>query len=424
MSNFKTPTFSYRLRGPTTLEGHVSLSGSANAGLAAMCAALLTDQTVVLKNIPDVLDVKTLAELLSHFGAVITKLEKNTLSICCNKITKTSAPAHLMSANRASFQVTGPLLARYQTVSTPPPGGDPIGGRPVDVHINSFAKLGAQIDQAGDVYTASASGGLQGTRIFMDYPSVSGTQNVLMAATLAKGDTTIVNAATEPEVIFLGNLLTQMGAVISGTGTQVIKIHGVEKLNGCEISLPSDRIEAGTFAIAAALTAGNVTIENAPVEHLDSLFSKLIDCGANLKINEKEITVSRDAALLPVNFQSLPYPGMPTDLQAPMATLLTQASGVSIVQERVFENRMLYVNELRKMGADIVIAGTSAIISGPSTLSGAKVTALDVRAGAAVLLAALSATGTSVITEIQHLDRKYDSLQSKFESLGAKMERS
>jgi len=414
---------SYRLRGPVQLAGTVRLAGSANAGLAAMCATLLTDETVVLKNMPHISDVSTLSELLQHFGAKIVNTDKNIISITCNAIKKTSAPAYLMSANRASFQVTGPLLARYGKVSTPPPGGDPIGGRPVDVHINSFVALGAQIQRSGDIYQATAPKGLIGKKIFLDYPSVSGTQNVLMAATLAVGKTTIVNAATEPEVVFLSTLLIAMGAKIKGIGTQVITVQGVEKLHGCEISLPTDRIEAGTFAIAAVLTGGKITIENAPINQLDGLLSKLRECGADLKVTGNNLQIQRNNPLVPVNFQSLPYPGLPTDLQAPMASLLTQASGVSIVQERVFENRMLYVNELRKMGADIVITGTSAVISGPSKLSGAQVTALDVRAGAAVLLAACVATGISTITEIEHLDRKYDNLQEKFCALGAQMER-
>ena len=414
----------YRVRGGAVLDGSVRISGSANAALAAMCAALLTDEDVVLENVPAVSDVDSLAELLIHLGARVFRPDPNRIEINAAGVDVFEAPTELISENRASFQVMGPLLARHGFASSPPPGGDVIGQRPIDVHLAGFAAMGARIRREEDRYVAEADGpGLRGGRVFMDYPSVSGTQNVLMAAALGRGDTTIVNAATEPEVQTLAQLLAAMGARISGSGTQIVRVEGVDRLRGATFRMMPDRIEAGTFAIAAAMTGGDVTLEDAPATVMDAVLTKLRHAGATVHEGEGTVRIVAAPQVSALSFQALPYPGLPTDLHAPMAALLTQASGVSIIHERVFDNRMLYVGELRKMGAEIVSTGSSAIVSGPTALHGAHVRALDVRAGASVMLAALVASGTTVLDEIYHLDRKYEQLDAKLSALGAELER-
>jgi UDP-N-acetylglucosamine 1-carboxyvinyltransferase len=424
----------HRLRGPryviqggTVLRGAVRISGASNAALAAMCAALLTDEELVLGNVPDVSDAESLAELLRSLGADVTSAPGAPMRLSGCGVRVYEAPTELITENRASFQVMGPLLARHGFAASAPPGGDVIGQRPIDVHLNGFEAMGARVMRDGERHVVEAPNGpgsLRGARIFMDYPSVTGTQNVLMAAVLAQGHTTIVNAATEPEVEDICRLLNAMGASVSGIGTQILEIDGVERLHGARFDVMPDRIEAGTFAIAAAMTGGDITIEEAPVRVMDAVIAKLRAAGASvIELSERSIRVVRDGALRPVSFQALPYPGLATDLHAPMAAMLTQAGGVSIVHERVFDNRMLYVSELRKFGAEIVSTGSSAIVSGPTPLHGARVRALDVRAGAAVMLAAMAAQGESVIEEIYHLDRKYERLDEKLRSLGAEVTR-
>ncbi len=413
----------YEVRGGAPLTGAVRISGSANAALAAMCAALLTEETVVLENVPAVSDIDSLADLLTHLGATVERPEPNCVVITARGGGALEAPIGLVSENRASFQVMGPLLARHGFAALPPPGGDVIGQRPIAVHLEGFVAMGATIDRVGEHYQARAPQGLTGTRLFADYPSVSGTQNVMLAATLARGQTTIVNAATEPEVQALAALLNAMGARVSGAGTQTVTAEGVERLHGARFRLVPDRVEAGTFAIAAAMTGGDVELLDAPVDVMDATVGKLRAAGATVEAREGSLRVAAGAALRPVGFQALPYPGLATDLHAPLAALLTQAGGVSIIHERVFENRMLYVGELRKMGAEIISTGSSAIINGPTPLHGALVRGLDVRAGAAVLLAGLTASGTTVIDDIYHLDRKYERLDEKLRGLGADVER-
>ena len=387
-----------------------------------MCAALLTEETVVLDNVPAVSDVDSLASLIAHLGATVERPEPNRVEITAGGVGTLEAPIEFVSESRASFQVMGPLLARHGFASLPPPGGDVIGQRPIGVHLDGFVAMGATIDRVGEHYQARAPQGLCGTRIFADYPSVSGTQNILLAATLARGETTIVNAATEPEVQALAALLNAMGARISGVGTQIVTVEGVERLYGANFTLVPDRVEAGTFAIAAAMTGGDVELVDAPVAVMDAIISKLRTAGATVEAREGSLRVAA-SRLDPVGFQALPYPGLATDLHAPLAALLTQADGVSVIHERVFENRMLYVGELRKMGAEIVSTGSSAVISGPTPLHGAHVRALDVRAGAAVLLAGLAASGTTVIDDLYHLDRKYERLDEKLTGLGAELRR-
>ena len=413
----------YRVRGGAVLRGRVRVSGSANAALAAMCACLLSDETVVLDNVPDVSDIGSLAELLTALGASVERPAPGRVTVNGGGVNVLEAPVELITENRASFQVMGPLIARHGFASLPPPGGDVIGQRPIDAHLSGFEAMGATIGRAGEFWQARAPDGLTGARLFVDYPSVSGTQNILMAATLARGETTIVNAATEPEVQALAELLNAMGARVEGAGTQMLTVRGVERLHGAAFRLPPDRIEAGTFAVAAAISGGDVEIEDAPVSVVDALVSKLRAAGATVETRADAMRVSAGERLAPVSFQALPYPGLATDLHAPLAALLTQAEGVSVIHERVFDNRMLYVGELRKLGAEIVSMGASAIVSGPAPLHAAHLRALDVRAGAAVLLAALRAAGATVIDDVFHLDRKYERLDGKLAALGVEIER-
>ena len=415
----------YLVEGGAVLNGEVRISGAKNHVLAAMCAALLTDEDLILTNVPDISDVDSLGELLTSLGASVERTGSGTMRLNASGVGVFEAPSELISENRASFQVMGPLVARHGFAASAPPGGDVIGQRPIDVHLSGFEAMGATVSRDGERYVARAPAtGLVGTRVFMDYPSVSGTQNVMMAATLARGRTTIVNAATEPEVQELCLLLNAMGARISGIGSQMLDVEGVERLHGATVRIMPDRIEAGTFAIAAAMTGGDVQIHDAPLNVMDALFTKLRAAGAAIDVCDGVLRVSRGTALRAVSFQALPYPGLATDLHAPMAALLTQAAGVSIIHERVFDNRMLYVGELRKMGAEIVSTGSSAIVSGPTMLHGTTVRALDVRAGAAVLLAALVAQGRTIIEEVSHLDRGYERLDSKLRALGVTVERS
>jgi UDP-N-acetylglucosamine 1-carboxyvinyltransferase len=416
----------YEIRGGEPLRGSVRISGAKNHVLAAMCAALLTDDDVILDNVPRISDVESLSELLVSIGAIVETLPDDRLRLNAANVSIFEAPTDLITENRASFQIMGPLLARFGYAASAPPGGDVIGQRPIDVHLGGFAAMGARVNRDGERYVVAAPDGprsLVGTRLFMDYPSVSGTQNVMMAAALARGRSTIVNAATEPEVQQLALVLNAMGANISGIGTQILDVDGVESLHGTEFSVMPDRIEAGTFAAAAAMTRGDIVLEEAPVAVMDALIAKLRAAGAQVETMERSMRVSSNGVLSAISFQALPYPGLATDLHAPMAAMLTQANGVSIIHERVFDNRMLYVDQLRRMGAEIVSTGSSAIVSGPTPLHGAHVRALDVRAGASVMLAALVASGTTYIDEIHHLDRGYERLDEKLRSLGVEVER-
>ena len=416
----------YVVQGGSTLRGAVRISGAKNAALAQMCASLLTADDVVLTNVPAISDVDTLGELLTSIGASIERTGPGRLRLNARGVNVFEAPTELITENRASFQIMGPLLARHGFASSSPPGGDVIGQRPIDVHLGGFQAMGAMVSRQGERFVAEAPGGpgsLRGARLFMDYPSVSGTQNVMMAAVLAHGHSTIVNAATEPEVQEVCHLLNAMGARVSGIGSQMLEIDGVPELHGAEIAVMPDRIEAGTFAIAAVMTGGELELQDAPVSVMDALLAKLRAAGATIEAAESSLHISRRGQISAASFQALPYPGLATDLHAPMAALLTQAAGVSIIHERVFDNRMLYVGELRKMGAEIVSTGSSAIVSGPTQLHGTHVRALDVRAGAAVLLAALVAQGQTVIDEVHHLDRGYERLDDKLRALGVQIER-
>lgn len=414
----------YRLEGGRRLEGRVQISGAKNAALPILCACLLTAEECTIDNVPAIEDVNFMVEILRSLGAEVRHdpAKPNRYTICARDVHQTTAPSNLVIQLRGSFVVMGALLGRFGEAICAPPGGDVIGERPVDVHLGGFAALGAQISRRNEAFVVHAND-LRGARIFLDYPSVSGTQNVLLAAVLARGHSAIINAAAEPEIVSLATMLNAMGARVSGAGSHTIDIEGVEVLHGVEHRIIPDRIEAGTFAIAAAVTGGEIELLDGVPEHNEALLSKLRSTGVEVAKIEGGMRVSRCGSLTGTSVQALPYPGLATDLQAPVAVLLTQAHGVSTLHERVYENRMLYIGELRKFGAEIVSAGSAAIISGPTPLTGASVRALDVRAGAALVLAGLAARGETTISDVYHLDRGYESLDSKLGALGAVIHR-
>jgi UDP-N-acetylglucosamine 1-carboxyvinyltransferase len=414
----------FRIDGGRPLRGDVHISGAKNAALPAMAAALLTGDDCVLDNVPAIEDVRMMSAVLRALGAVINETN-GSLTLRGDAVAATVAPTELVSALRASFLVMGSLLGRFGEVACAPPGGDVIGQRPLDVHLAGFRALGAEVGRRGEKFYARVPTGrrLRGARIFLDYPSVLGTENVLLAAVLAEGESVIVNAAAEPEITFLAEMLNHMGARIRGAGTHTILVDGVPELHGTRIRIIPDRIEAGTFALAAAATSGEVRVLDAEPRHLDALLLKMAEVGVRVEEFEGGFSVFGRGRYRPTSIQALPYPGLATDLQAPMAVLLTQAQGVSLVHERVYDNRMLYLGELRKFGAEVASAGATAIISGGAPLVPANARALDIRAGAALIIAALTAEGVSTITEISHLDRGYGRLDAKLAGLGARIER-
>ena len=409
------------IQGGRPLKGRLVASGSKNAALYALAAALLTREPVVLHHVPEIADIEEMGRLLEALGANVA-IEGTDVTVDGTGVSGTAAPSEHVAALRASFLVMGPLLARFGEAACPPPGGDVIGVRPLDVHLAGFRALGADVRREGPAFVARAAK-LEGARLFLDYPSVLGTVNVLFAATLAGGTTTIVNAAAEPEVEMAGDLLNAMGARISGHGGNTIAVEGVSALHGAEFTVIPDRIETGTYLLAGVATGGDVAVEGAVPSHLDSLLTKLREAGAAVEVGEGGVRARRAGPLRAVQLQAVPYPGFPTDLHAPMAATLTQAEGVSIIHERVFENRLLYIGELRSMGARIIAGGQSVIIEGPTPLVGSAVRALDVRAAAAVVIAGLAAEGETVVRDIVHLDRGYPRLEERLAALGAEVRR-
>ncbi len=410
--------------GEQRLEGEVEISGAKNAALPAMAASLLTADECIVDNVPDIEDVHVMVDVLRSLGASVDRLDIHRWRICAEKVDTFVAPSQLVKRMRASFLVMGPLLSRFGQAASSAPGGDVIGQRPIDVHLAGFAALGARLWQEGEVYHAEAKS-LSGRKIFMDYPSHIGTENLLMAAVLAKGRTTLLNASAEPEVVDLARMLNGMGAKIQGAGTSKIEIDGVSELHGVDHRVIPDRLEAGTFAIAAAISEGVVTVKNVVCSHLESLIWKLGETGAQAYEGENQLTVVGKRPLRGVAIQSLPYPGFATDLQAALGVLLTQAEGRSVIHERVYDNRLLYTHELRKMGAQIELTMPQlAVITGPTILTGTTVKSLDIRSGAALVLAALAAQGRTTILDVYHLDRGYEGFDEKLKSLGAKIGRS
>jgi UDP-N-acetylglucosamine 1-carboxyvinyltransferase len=410
------------LHGGARLVGRVGIDGAKNATLPAMAAALLTEEECLLENVPVLEDVLVMVELLRGLGAEVDfDQENHRLRICAANVSEFDAPAQLVEKMRASFLVSGPLLSRFGRAGSSAPGGCKLGTRPVDVDLRGFRQMGARIEQDDSGYRMTANR-LYGSELYMDYPSHTGTENLLMAATLARGTTTIVNAASEPEIVFIGSLLEDMGARIKGVGTPHIRVDGVDRLRGYRVAILPDRIEAGTIAIGAAITDGEVILEHVSEKDMLPLTSKLREAGAEVWWSADSMMVRGRGLLTSTEIQALPFPGFPTDLQAAFAVLMTQAHGSSRVYERVFNDRLRYSAELRRMGADMtVIDRQQAIINGPTRLRGAEVQALDIRSGACLVLAGLVADGETHISEIQHLRRGYEDIVGKLASLGAQV---
>jgi UDP-N-acetylglucosamine 1-carboxyvinyltransferase len=408
------------------LHGSVRVGGSKNAADYALAACLLTGEECVLENVPQIDDVRVMASILSGLGARVEDEGGGRLRVRADRIDRFDAPNELVVNQRASFLIMGPLLGRFGEAACAPPGGDVIGARPLDVHLSGFRSLGARVGRRGEQFFAERTAErerLKGSRIFLDYPSVTGTVNVLFASVLAEGRTTLINAAAEPEIVDVIGMLNEMGARIKGAGHHVIEIEGVEELRGVRHRVLPDRLEAGILALAVAVCRGEARIEGTRADHLDALLLKMGDAGVGVGTEGECIEVRGAAEYRGLQAQAVPYPGLATDLHPPLAAFLTQAQGVSVINERVYENRLLYIGELRKMGADVITAGQTAIITGPTRLYGSMVRALDVRAGGALVIAGLVAEGTTEISDVYHLDRAHEDLVGKLRALGATAER-
>lgn len=412
------------VKGGNRLVGAVKTSGAKNAVLPIIAASILGTTPSHLDEVPMLEDVHTISEVLKCLGlAVECSPEKNVLDIDSTEITSYEAPYELVRTMRASFLVMGPLLARIGKARISMPGGCAIGARPIDIHLKGFEALGVKIEQGHGYIEASAPEGLKGTSIYFDFPSVGATENIMMAASLAEGTTILENAAEEPEIVDLANYLNKMGAKIRGAGTDTIRIEGVDKLHGADYTIIPDRIEAGTYMIAAAMTGGDIVVENVLPEHQKPLIAKLREAGAVVEEDIDKVRVIGKNQLKAVSIKTLPYPGFPTDMQAQMMAMMVIAEGRSKVTETVFENRFMHVVELNRMGAQISTEGRSAVIDGPCKLTGCDVRATDLRAGAAMILAGLVAEGTTRIGDLHHIDRGYENIVAKLKNMGADIER-
>ena len=412
------------IRGGNRLTGTIKISGAKNAVLPLIAASLLGTTPSTLDEVPDLEDVRTFINVLSHLG-VSSKHDapEKVLYIDSSHITSDEAPYELVRKMRASFLIMGPLLARTGRAKISLPGGCAIGTRPIDLHLKGFEALGAQINIGHGYIEANAEQGLTGARIYLDFPSVGATENIIMAASMAKGQTIIENPAHEPEIVDLVNYLNCMGARIRGAGTNVIKIEGVQELKGSNYTVIPDRIEAGTYMVAAAMTGGDVWIENALTEHLKPVVAKLKEAGVCIEEEINGVRVWGDGHIKALDLKTLPYPGIPTDMQAQFMAMMTEARGTSVVSETVIENRFMHVDELKRMGACIKIEGRSAVIEGVEQLTGCPVKATDLRAGAAMVLAGLVAEGQTEVGYIHHIDRGYDGLVDKLRGIGADITR-
>ncbi|AZK45875.1 UDP-N-acetylglucosamine 1-carboxyvinyltransferase [Paenibacillus lentus] len=407
------------VRGGNILSGNVKVSGAKNSVLPIIAASLLGEEGVsVIRDAPPLDDVMTINKVLESLGATVT-YDREVITVNAQKIASCEAPYEWVRKMRASFLVMGPLLTRMGYTRISLPGGCAIGTRPIDQHLKGFEAMGAEINLGQGFIEAKSNGRLRGAKIYLDVASVGATENIMMAATLAEGTTIIENAAKEPEIVDLANYLNGMGAVVRGAGTGVIRIEGVEKLRGVEHTVIPDRIEAGTFMIAAATTGGNVFVEGAIADHLGPVIAKLEEMGVQVEVQENGVRVIADKPLKAVDVKTLPYPGFPTDMQSQMMALLLVSEGTSVVTETVFENRFMHVEQFALMNAEIKVEGRSSIITGGAKLSGAKVCATDLRAGAALIIAGLVADGTTEVSGTHHIDRGYVNLAEKLSGLGA-----
>jgi len=411
----------FKVVGGMPLRGEVEIPGSKNAALAIMSSVLLAKGVVALHNVPDVSDTRIKAKLLGRFGAKV-EWHEGSLFIDATNLVDAEADDETVRSIRTSFYLLGPLLARIGYVTMPAPGGCKIGARPVDFHLKGLALLGAEVELVGGKYIAKASK-LKGAEIYLDFPSAGATQHLMSTAVLAEGVTLIENAAIEPEVTALANFLNRMGACIEGAGSSTITITGVKELKPCEFRIPSDRLQAGTYLLSAAITRGDITVTGILPENQTALVNKLRECGARIEEGHDWIRAFAPERLKGINIKTMPYPGFPTDMQQVMAAVLTVAKGTSIVEETIYESRTGHVGELNRMGANIKVEGRSTIINGVERLNGATVEASDLRAGAALCLAAMQADGTSHIRNVHLIDRGYVRFEETLKSLGANIER-
>ena len=414
----------YIVQGGTKLSGSVTISGAKNAAVAILPATLLVSGPCRIENVPDISDVRLLLEILRDMGAEIHRYGRNTLEIDCSRARNATAPIELVRRIRASYYLIGAELGRFGHAHVAMPGGCNFGVRPIDQHIKGFEAMGAMVEQSGGYVCADApKGGLRGGHIYLDIVSVGATMNILLAAVLCSGMTIIENCAKEPHIVDLANFLNAMGAQISGAGTDVIKVRGVRALHGGSYSIIPDQIEAGTYMAAAAAVGGDVLIENVIPKHLDCITAKLREIGADITEYDDAIRVESAYRLHRANVKTMPYPGFPTDMQPQIVVALALAHGTSIVTESIFENRFKYVDELTRMGATIKVEGNSAIIYGTDGFTGARVSAPDLRAGAALVIAGLAAEGVTVVDDIVYIQRGYECFEDKLRSLGAEIER-
>ena len=411
------------VKGGKRLVGTVKTSGAKNAVLPIIAASIMGVTPSHFDEVPMLEDVRTISEILKGLGIRVETSQNNVLDIDSTVVNSYEPPCELMRNMRASFFIMGPLLARMGKAKIYMPGGCAIGARPIDIHLKGFEALGVQIEQSEGLIEVSAPNGLKGTTIYFDFPSVGATENIMMAASLAEGVTILENAAEEPEIVALANYLNKMGAKIRGAGTDVIRIEGVKELHGADYTIIPDRIEAGTYMIAAAMTGGDVVVDNVLPEHQKPLIAKLREAGATVIEDIDNIHVIGNCPLKAVSVKTLPYPGFPTDMQAQLMAMMIVSEGTSRVTETIFENRFMHVEELNRMGAKITTADRSATIEGPAKLVGCDVRATDLRAGAAMILAGLVAEGETRIGDLYHIDRGYENIVEKLRSLGADIER-
>ncbi len=412
----------YIIKGGNPLVGEVEIGGAKNAALAILAAAIMTDETVIIDNVPDVRDTNVLMQAMESIGVRIEKLDRHTVKINAAQIRAHIIEDDYIKKIRASYYLIGALLGKYKSAEVALPGGCNIGSRPIDQHIKGWKALGADVQITHGLIIACAQE-LKGNHIYLDVVSVGATINVMLAAVMAEGQTIIENAAKEPHVVDLANFLNSMGANVKGAGTDVIRIKGVQKLHKTEYTIIPDQIEAGTFMFAAAATKGDITIKNVIPKHLESISAKLLEIGCEIEESDDAVRVVAAKPLRHTHVKTLPYPGFPTDMQPQMAVTLGLSEGTSIVTESIFENRFKYVDELTRMGATIKVEGNTAIIDGVTKYTGASLTAPDLRAGAALVIAALAADGYTTIDEIRYIERGYEDFDLKLQSLGAMIEK-
>ena len=412
----------YAIKGGNPLVGEVEIGGAKNAALPILAAAIMTDETVLIENVPDVRDTNVLMQAMESIGVIVERIDRHTIKINGSQINVHVIEDDFIKKIRASYYLIGALLGKYKKAEVVLPGGCNIGSRPIDQHIKGWKALGTRVDIAHGLISAEAEE-LRGSHIYMDVVSVGATINVMMAAVMAEGQTIIENAAKEPHVVDLANFLNSMGANIKGAGTDVIRIKGVTSLHKTEYTIIPDQIEAGTFMFAAAVTKGDITVKNVIPKHLESITAKLTEIGCEVEESDDAVRVVASKPLNHTHVKTLPYPGFPTDMQPQMAVALGLSQGTSIVTESIFENRFRYVDELTRMGANIKVEGNTAIINGVSRYTGASLSAPDLRAGAALVLAGLAAEGFTMIDEIQYIQRGYEDFDQKLQGLGAQIEK-